>query len=48
MERFFAMGVTERINIYGTMLWVAVLATALLRVPWNGPRGGDHENRSRS
>lgn len=42
------MGVTERINIYGTMLWVAVLAIALLRVPWSGPRGGAHEIRGSS
>jgi Protein of unknown function (DUF998) len=27
------LGVTERINIYGYMLWMAVLALALLRVP---------------
>jgi hypothetical protein len=26
------MGVEERINIYATMLWVAVLAIGLLRV----------------
>ena len=38
------MGVTERINIYGSMLWMAVLATALLRVPVEC-RGGAHENR---
>jgi hypothetical protein len=25
------MGLTERINIYATMLWVAVLAIGLLR-----------------
>jgi hypothetical protein len=27
------MGITERINIYATMLWVAVLAIGLLRAP---------------
>jgi hypothetical protein len=26
------MGIEERINIYATMLWVAVLAIGLLRV----------------
>ncbi len=33
------LGVLERVNIYATMLWVAVLATALLRVqPTSAPR----------
>jgi hypothetical protein len=31
------MGVMERINIYATMLWVAVLATTLLRAPVERP-----------
>lgn len=30
-------GLTERLNIYGTMLWVAALATALLRVQVERP-----------
>lgn len=37
------MGVTERINIYGSMLWRAVLAIALLRVLVQRPRIGQLE-----
>lgn len=32
------MGLTERVNIYATMLWFGVLAIALLRAEQNGPR----------
>lgn len=31
-------GILERINIYATLLWVAVFAIALLRRPWHGAR----------
>ena len=34
------LGVTERVNIYATMLWVAVLAIALLRVSVGSPVKG--------
>jgi hypothetical protein len=34
------MGVMERINIYATMLWVGVLAAALLRVHLERPHAG--------
>ena len=32
------MGVTERINIYATMLWIMVLTIALLRTPVEQPQ----------
>lgn len=35
------MGVMERINIYATMLWMAVLATALLRAQIQRPEDGE-------
>jgi hypothetical protein len=38
------MGIEERINIYATMLWVAVLAMALLRT--QGKRPDDRLNDS--
>ena len=34
------IGVRERINIYGFMLWMAVLAVALLGAHWERPRDG--------
>jgi amino acid transporter len=39
------VGVRERINIYGYMLWMAVLAIALLRVRVERPRDGLGEGR---
>jgi hypothetical protein len=35
------MGVWERISIFGYMLWVAVLAIALLRAQVERPHSGD-------
>jgi len=32
------LGVTERISIFGYMLWIAVLAIVLLRTQWNSPK----------
>jgi protein-S-isoprenylcysteine O-methyltransferase Ste14 len=40
------MGLTERINIYATMLWFAVLAIALLRAQSDSLRLEDRESRS--
>jgi hypothetical protein len=34
------IGLTERINIYSFMLWVIVLAIALLTIPAEGPQAG--------
>jgi Protein of unknown function (DUF998) len=39
------VGVRERINIYGYMLWMAMLAIALLRVHVERPRDGLGEGR---
>ena len=41
-------GLTERLNIYGTMLWVAILAAALLRVQVERPRDGRGEPQPES
>jgi hypothetical membrane protein len=42
------MGVMERINIYATMLWVVVLATALLRAQVERPQDGPRQPRPSS
>jgi hypothetical protein len=41
------MGLKERVNIYGTMLWIAVLAIALLRATSPSSVGADSSGGNR-